>query len=159
MDEAEGRKAAAARTAPSARSRSAFNLFSMYKPHQGKQIRLWSGVGAGVILLGAWNWMYEKLQVPFSQTGEWAAVATSLAICGAVALLVWYLIGVNRSSADFLIATEGEMKKVTWSSRKEVWGATKVVIGMVIFLTIGLFTVDLFFTWFFRLIGVLKTPF
>jgi preprotein translocase subunit SecE len=60
---------------------------------------------------------------------------------------------------DFLIATESEMKKVTWSSRKEVWGATKVVIGMVIFLAVGLFCVDFAFTWFFWKIGVLKAPF
>jgi preprotein translocase SecE subunit len=35
------------------------------------------------------------------------------------------------SMADFLIATESEMKKVSWSSRAELMGSTMVVIGTI----------------------------
>jgi preprotein translocase subunit SecE len=135
------------------------NLFRMYKPNQGKQIRLWTAVGSGVLIAGGWLWAVPKLQVSFSVQREWMAPAIALAVSAAVAVVVWWLVGVSRTCVDFLIATESEMKKVTWSSRKEVWGATKVVIGMVIFLAVGLFCVDFAFTWFFWKIGVLKAPF
>ncbi|MBU0641058.1 MAG: preprotein translocase subunit SecE [Planctomycetes bacterium] len=55
-----------------------------------------------------------------------------------------------------MIATEGEMKKVNWSSKKEVIGATKVVIVTVLALGAMLFIVDIFFMTVFGGIGVLK---
>jgi preprotein translocase subunit SecE len=68
-------------------------------------------------------------------------------------LMLWIL---NRpKSADFLIATEGEMKKVSWSSRKEVVGSTKVVLVTTFFLAGLLFAVDLVFQLIFRQIGVI----
>jgi preprotein translocase subunit SecE len=70
-----------------------------------------------------------------------------------VALLVFWL--VNRpNTADFLIATEGEMKKVSWSSRKEVIGSTKVVIITTLVLALILFGVDLMFIFLFDVMGV-----
>ncbi len=40
------------------------------------------------------------------------------------AVVVFYLIGSRPSSCEFLIATDGEMKKVNWSTRREVFGST-----------------------------------
>jgi preprotein translocase subunit SecE len=157
MDQADApRPAQLSRPAPAGKG---FNFFSMYKPLQGKQTRLWTAIGVGVLLLGAWLWMFPKFQVSFSGSREWMAAVLAGGICAVVALVTWFFVGVNRGTVDFLIATESEMKKVTWSSRKEVWGATKVVIGMVIFMSVGLFVVDVFFTWFFTQIGVLRSPF
>jgi preprotein translocase subunit SecE len=63
---------------------------------------------------------------------------------------------VNRQRvADFLIATEGEMKKVSWSSRKEVIGSTKVVIVTTLIMAAVLFVVDIVFQLFFKSIGIL----
>ena len=58
--------------------------------------------------------------------------------------------------ADFMIATEGEMKKVSWSSRKEIMSSTLVVIITVFIMALLLMFVDLFFSWLFYEIGVLK---
>jgi preprotein translocase subunit SecE len=157
MDQADARRPAQPERPVAARK--SLNLFTMYKPNQGKQIRLWTAIGVGLLLLGAWLWMFPKLQVSFSGSQEWMAALIAGAICAVVALVTWYFVGVNRTSVDFLVATESEMKKVTWSSRKEVWGATKVVIGMVIFMSVGLFVVDAVFMWFFTRIGVLRSPF
>jgi preprotein translocase SecE subunit len=55
-----------------------------------------------------------------------------------------------------MIATEGEMKKVNWSSRKEIVGSTKVVIMFTVLLTAVLFAVDIIFMSFFGWIGVLR---
>ncbi len=78
-----------------------------------------------------------------------------LVILGAVGL--YWFVGARPTSVDFLIATDGEMKKVNWSTRKDVIGSTKVVILWCVLLVAGLFVVDLAFSTFFRMIGVLQT--
>lgn len=76
-----------------------------------------------------------------------------LAILVGMGVLMFWL--VNRpKSADFLIATEGEMKKVSWSSRKEVIGSTKVVIVTTFILAAILFLIDVVFANVFKAIGV-----
>ena len=67
----------------------------------------------------------------------------------ALGLLMFWLM--NRpKTADFLIATEGEMKKVSWSSKKEIVGSTKVVIITTFIMATLLFAVDLLFVVLFR---------
>ncbi|OHB45836.1 MAG: preprotein translocase subunit SecE [Planctomycetes bacterium GWC2_49_10] len=56
---------------------------------------------------------------------------------------------------DFLIAGEGEMKKVNWSSRKEIIASTMVVIFVVMAMSCIMAVADVGFTWFFSEIGVL----
>jgi preprotein translocase SecE subunit len=63
---------------------------------------------------------------------------------------------VGRKSSDFMIATEGEMKKVSWSRKREVIGSTKVVIMFTLLLALLLFFVDLVFQYIFSEVGVLK---
>jgi preprotein translocase SecE subunit len=46
------------------------------------------------------------------------------------------------SNADFLIATDSEMKKVNWTSRKELIGSTKVVIFFMVIIASVLFVID-----------------
>jgi preprotein translocase SecE subunit len=43
--------------------------------------------------------------------------------------LIYYLVGMRPGSVDFLIATDGEMKKVNWSTKKVIRDSTYVVIG------------------------------
>ena len=49
------------------------------------------------------------------------------------------------------------MKKVSWSSKREVIGSTKVVILFTVLLGVLLFVVDVLFQTLFKNIGVLKT--
>jgi len=80
-------------------------------------------------------------------------IPTLLAV--AVAMLVFWI--VNRAkSADFMIATEGEMKKVSWSSKKEIAGSTKVVIVTTFILAGLLFGVDMMFQFLFRWLKILR---
>jgi len=60
---------------------------------------------------------------------------------------------------EFLVATDSEMKKVNWTTRKELIGSTKVVIIFMFIIAMFLFTCDLIFGAFFHLVGVLKTMF
>ena len=59
---------------------------------------------------------------------------------------------------DFLIATEGEMKKVNWSSRKEIRGSTIVVIGLTIIIAVIISVMDfLIYAPLLRFMNVLET--
>jgi preprotein translocase subunit SecE len=79
-----------------------------------------------------------------------------LAVMLVLTAISWRLSFVSRKTSDFMIATEGEMKKVSWSSKNEVIGSTKVVIIFTILMAMLLFVVDLAFQWLFQFIGVLK---
>ncbi len=84
-----------------------------------------------------------------------AGVASAIILLGA--LLIGYFVAVNRSSSDFLIATDAEMKKVNWTTYKQVRGSTIVVI-VAFFLIAGiLFVIDLGFSNFFKAINVLES--
>ncbi len=75
----------------------------------------------------------------------------------AAGLFMFWMVN-RQNTADFLIATESEMKKVSWSSRKEVIGSTKVVIITTFMFAIILFVVDLIFQIFFQWAGVMPAP-
>jgi preprotein translocase SecE subunit len=77
-----------------------------------------------------------------------------LVLVGGIA--VFMFVGSRARSVEFLIATDGEMKKVNWSTRKDIIGSTQVVILWCVLLVVGLFLVDLAFSTFFRMIGVLQ---
>jgi preprotein translocase subunit SecE len=133
-------------------------LFDVYKPGQGFHTRVWSGVGAGALVLWFAYFLYEKLgaMATDQSTARLWQVGTWVAVIVVFGLLGYWLLALNRKVGDFLIATEGEMKKVNWSSRKDIIGSTKVVVIMVLFMGSLLFMVDLFFMAFFNSIGVLK---
>jgi preprotein translocase subunit SecE len=72
-----------------------------------------------------------------------------------LSVLLYWVACVHRKSCDFLIATDGEMKKVNWTSRRELISSTKVVIVVTVLMALLLFFVDWAFMRFFRAIGVL----
>lgn len=74
-------------------------------------------------------------------------------LLGAVAIV--YFVAIKKGSVDFLIATDGEMKKVNWSTRKDIINSTWVVIGASALLGLYLFGFDTIFAQFFKAIGVL----
>lgn len=57
--------------------------------------------------------------------------------------------------ADFLIAVEAEMNKVSWPTRSELYRSSIVVLVTIFALAMVLFTFDLFWNKFFTWIGVL----
>lgn len=83
-----------------------------------------------------------------------AIVAGTIILTGT--LLTGLFVALNRRSADFLIATDAEMKKVNWTTYKHVKGSTIVVIVATFLIAGILFVVDLGFSSFFKLIGVLE---
>ena len=56
--------------------------------------------------------------------------------------------------ADFLIAVEAEMNKVSWPGRTELFRASMVVLFTIFFLAAVLFGFDSFWIWFFDFLDV-----
>lgn len=133
-----------------------------YKPSQGYWTRMMSGIAGGTLALAGGFWVSAQLQsIDFKGMG--IGVDRTLIQGGVVALIIlvsamllFWLVYRKPSTSEFLIATEGEMKKVNWSSRREIFGSTWVVIGISVIIAAFLFLVDLAFHGFFEWIGVLK---
>ncbi len=71
------------------------------------------------------------------------------------AIIGYYATALHQRFVDFLISTDGEMKKVNWSTVRDIRMSTTVVIFAALLLAGSLFVVDLAFKWFFQSIGVL----
>ena len=115
-----------------------------------------SVVGFGLVaVLGAiWLWrMLETVNVGFPAIYLASGVATLfLAIIG---VAIWWFVGWNARSVDFLVATEGEMKKVNWSTKHELVGSTVVVIAVVIIISLFCWLFDFIFSTLFVWMKVL----
>jgi len=134
-------------------------FFEVYKPGQGYYTRRGWGVFFGVLILWGAQFAFEQMAMFQNDQKPWTLYlryGVPVGILVVFGLLLYWILCVHHRAVDFFIATEGEMKKVSWSSRREVIGSTKVVIGTVIILGTALFLVDLAFLEFFRWIHVLK---
>jgi len=129
-------------------------IFSIYKRGQGKYTRLYSAFGGAIIAgIGCWQ-LYSKLEAVewglSRKAALWIATMMPAGLFVVLALLISWLIN-KPSVADFMIAAEGEMKKVSWSSRQEIAVSTFIVIVVVLIMAMLLGTTDLgfraFFVW------------
>ena len=131
------------------------NLFSpaVYKPLQGRRARLWTAVGlGGTVVLG----LYE-----LAQTLDGASFGTSViyVVPAAVGLVFGWLIYRLLHFppfVEFLIATEAEMNKVSWTSRDDLKRSTAVVLCTVAFMAVFLFGVDWLWSSLLQLLHVLR---
>ena len=129
----------------------------IYKRRQGKYTRLvtfFSVVvigGIGMVLLG--DTLSSRLPTTATLGVGLVKYGLPVLLTVAIAGVMFWL--VNRpGTADFLIASESEMKKVSWASRREVIGSTKIVLVTTLILSSVLLMVDLLFILIFRAIGV-----
>jgi preprotein translocase SecE subunit len=136
-----------------------------YKPEQGYWTRVCSAIGWGLLVAWAAAFANEQVQaisLPTNAEGEYviepqmlAGIVAAAIILAGLTLVLW-LVYVRKPSSEFLIATDGEMKKVNWSTRREIIGSTWVVIMVALLLSITLFVIDMLFRWLFTTAGVLK---
>jgi preprotein translocase subunit SecE len=126
-------------------------FFEIYKRTQGKYSRTLTFCGVMVLGLAGSVALSEKLSAYFGPIIQFGVPV--LLLLALAAMMFWI---VNRPrSADFLVATEGEMKKVSWSSKKEIIGSTKVVIIATFMMAGLLYAVDFLFALLFRAMGVM----
>ena len=120
--------------------------FNVYKRGQGKYTRLCSAFGAAIIVgLGCLQ-LYKQLQA--TDLGLWVETMVPAGLFVVLCILIFWMVN-KPTITDFMIAAEGEMKKVSWSSKKEIAVSTFIVIVVVIFVAVLLGVTDLGFQMFF----------
>jgi len=133
-------------------------FFAQYKAEQGKSTRVGTLIAAGALVVWGSVFLFNRLAV-YDGDEFWRVLVTAgipflfFVLAGGAAAWVIFC---QRSASDFMIATDGEMKKVNWSSRRELIGSTKVVILFTILLSATLFLIGVVFQFAFKAIGVLK---
>lgn len=125
----------------------------LYKRNQGKIARQVTFVSAAVIcLLVAWR---------ISQA-DWVDsrnlfLGSNYLIPGIIALIgLWFcyrLVNISKF-ADFLIAVEAEMNKVSWPSKAELVRSAIIVIGVIVVLAFCLFVFDFLWRLLFQTLGI-----
>ncbi|HXX92018.1 MAG TPA: preprotein translocase subunit SecE [Planctomycetota bacterium] len=125
------------------------------KPGQGKWVRTTALVAlAGLVAFGCTAFY----RLPPSTSSWWSDVMAELDVLAktltlrpilypaagiftSVMLAVFLLLN-QEKWAEFLIETEGELKKVSWPARKEYLGSAAVVVLVVAIISMFLFLVD-----------------
>ena len=125
------------------------------RPGLGRAVRLFAFVFIGaLVMFGA----YALYMAPTSKSLWWQDIAGPWSLMGksvslkpiffaAAAMFlttmsVTFLVLNREKSADFLIETEGEIKKVSWPARKEYVGSAVVVVLVVAVVSTFLHYVD-----------------
>lgn len=125
---------------------------NLYKPLQGRQARLWTTLGLGLtIVMGL-----RELSLTIGASSNAATAYGVPALIGVV--LAWFTFRLLQFPpfVEFLIATEAEMNKVSWTSRDDLKRATSVVLVSVVFMAVFLFGVDWLWSHLLQMIGVLR---
>ncbi len=131
----------------------------IYKQGQGYWVRLMSAIGFGLLVMMGVIWLWDQLAGVRIGTLEPVYVQGGIsviviAICG---LIGYQLIGRKPKFIDFMIATEGEMRKVNWSTRREIFGSTILVILLTLLIAVYCKIADLAFSAFFQWVDVLQS--
>ena len=141
---------------------------NQFKPNQGLRVR--RGTAIGLLLTGVFgiitmiqhhalssgHWQVDipgtNLMVPIMFKVNMTLVVTLLVALG------WFSWRVVNwpAFADFLIATEAEVNKVSWTTRKRLVQDTVVVLVTVFLMTVFLFLVDIFWIKALRVVEVLN---
>jgi preprotein translocase SecE subunit len=151
--------------------------FAPYKKSQGQRVRRWTlaGIialtGCGIYTMLAHRTLESGLEtrpghidwqvpIPFASGHYWIILpdvpfTVPILLAGA-ALWIGYRIVNLPVFADFLIATEAELNKVSWSPWKKLKQDTVVVLVTVLLLTLFLFVVDQGWAWLLTRVGVVQ---
>ena len=134
--------------------------FGLYKPNQGRIVRQVSFVFAVILALLScyqvagmeiWEWLLAA--VGGESLGK-SALWVMLVSLGSLAVWVCFRVINYPKFADFLIAVEAEMNKVSWPGRQELWRASLVVMFVIFAMAAMLYLYDLVWIFIFERIGI-----
>ncbi len=129
----------------------------LYKKNQGRLTRQLTALGL-LLVVGYGLWTLAKGPLAaMDGAGAGLKVGLPMGLLAGAAWIIYRAVNFPKF-ADFLIAVEAEMDKVTWASRSELYRATIVVIVVMVFMAGLLFAYDQLWLWFFRLIGFVVKP-
>ena len=131
----------------------------IYKAEEGFWTRVMSAIAYGLVVAMGAVWLFGALASGPRIEGieqVWVQAAGSLLFLIPLSLVGARYLAFHQKFVDFLIATEVEMRKVNWSTRREIFGATRVVIGLTLLVAAITFVVDKGFQFLFQQVGVLE---
>ncbi len=125
--------------------------FGLYKPNQGRIVRQVTFLAFAIIACLAVYEMYRTNWLGNFFTGSQYFVFIALCSLG-----IWFSYRVVNYSvfADFLIAVEAEMNKVSWPSKTELWNASVVVMFVIFAMAALLFAFDVIWSKVFQLLRI-----
>jgi preprotein translocase subunit SecE len=123
---------------------------SIYKRNQGRVTRQ---ITFAAVVLGAGAGLYRFGQFSTGLSNELRYGIPSVLFL-IVAWLAYRLVNMP-AFADFLIAVEAEMNKVSWPTRNELFRASAVVLITMMILTAALWVFDTIWQIVFRGLGIL----
>ena len=138
-------------------AKSGPRFFTIYKSGQGYWTRMGTAMGAALLGVVLSYTIFDKLPSFFPNNptlGKKVALEAAAGFLVVWCGVAWWLMN-KPTNADFLIATDSEMKKVNWTSRKELMGSTRVVIIFMFTIAFFLFAVDEAWGWLMYLAKVL----
>lgn len=125
---------------------------NLYKRSQGRLARQLTAAGLGVLVISG---TYILSHGPLMDYSSGIRVGIPVLLTAVLGWLIFRLVNYPRF-AEFLISVEGEMAKVSWASKKELYRATGVVLGTMLFLAVILLVYDWVWHELLRMIGVLR---
>jgi preprotein translocase subunit SecE len=125
---------------------------AIYKRTQGKRVRQTT---AGLIVVWGWFGCWTLSTGPLMDSSRNMRVGIPVVLAAVVAWLAYRLVNFPQF-ADFLIAVEAEMKKISWPTLQHCFRSATVVILTMFLLAAILFLYDQLWIRFFTAIGVLR---
>lgn len=123
--------------------------YRVYKPSQGRRARQGTCLALWVVVaLGAWR--LNRFMLSGGPVGQYVA---PLALLAVGMWLAYRAVNWPRF-ADFLIAVEAEINKVSWPTRGELWRSSVVVILTIFILGTLLFLYDIVWRLVLQLLGI-----
>lgn len=126
---------------------------AIYKRTQGKRVRQTTG---GLIVVWGWFGCWTLSTGPLVEYPREIRIGIPAVMAALIAWMAFRLVNFPQF-ADFLIAVEAEMKKISWPSLQECFRAAAVVIVTMFLLALVLFLYDELWIKLFQAIGVLRT--
>lgn len=140
---------------------------ALYKPSQGRIVRQATAYTMfAVVVLGAYIWQNSWMigvSIPWStfflpsdaDATPWIKYGIPWA-WGALGCWIAYRLVNHQPFAEFLIAVEGELVKVSWPSKSQLKLSTIVVIGVMFFFGALLFAYDILWSFVLTATGILR---
>ncbi|HBE66950.1 MAG TPA: preprotein translocase subunit SecE [Planctomycetaceae bacterium] len=124
----------------------------LYKRNQGRMVRQVTCLTIWVIVAIA-VWRMHSLFLVNRLQGSWTSYLIAAAVGGLGFWFAFRLVNWPKF-ADFLIAVEAELNKVSWPTKKELVRASIVVIFTILFLSAVLFAFDAIWRFLFGWLGI-----
>ena len=127
--------------------------FQSYKRNQGRVTRQVTTAGIALVALLGTISLSQGPLADVQNAAVRVGVPTALFLIG-----LWLAFRIVNYSqfADFLISVQGELGKVSWPDKQELYTSTVVVVVTMFFLGALLLAFDLGWSWIMDAIGVLK---